>query len=101
MLPQVLTVVSFILALLASWVVLEPFFSGALGETDSGVGSGPELLPELLMDAQCRKEESFLALEELEQDFVAGKISVEDYERSRSELLADTAKLLSEVERLS
>ena len=101
MLPQVLTVVSFILALFASWVVLEPFFSSALAETDSGVGSGPELLPELLMDAQYRKEESFLALEELEQDFVAGKISAEDYERSRSELLADTAKLLSEVERLS
>lgn len=102
MLPQVLSVISFVLALFASWAVLEPMFSSS-GDHTHGVRPDAALdaVAERLKNARYRKEETFLALEELEQDFRAGKVAPADYESSKAELLADAAAQHAEIERLS
>ena len=44
------------------------------------------------------REQSYTALADLDEDFETGKLSIQDYQKLRSELLQETADIVSQLE---
>lgn len=74
--------ISLLLVLCSSWAILLPFYSEKKSAT---------YLPDPLAEA---KERLLSNLEELEFDYLAKKISEEDYLKSKSELLKEASSAL-------
>ena len=79
-----------LLALITSWALLLPFFS----EANDNAGDGKQ---QMFADLLARKESLFKVLEELEHDYLSGKILEEDYLSSKEELSSKLAKCLEEL----
>jgi len=71
--------------------LVAPFYDPALGSSASGapVGVAPALLDS--------KERALRALKDLELDRSMGKVSEEDFAKSRQELLREVATILEET----
>lgn len=85
---------SFSIALVISWALVLPFFQSTAKRR--GVAEKDQLL----IDALDRKERVIQALEDLEQDFLAKKLSDEDYRQSKSELVEEAVASVALIERL-
>lgn len=44
------------------------------------------------------REQSYTALADLDEDFETGKLSIQDYQKLRTELLQETAEIVSQLE---
>ena len=44
------------------------------------------------------REQSYTALADLDEDFETGKLSIQDYQKLRTELLQETADIVSQLE---
>lgn len=44
------------------------------------------------------REQSYIALADLDEDFETGKLSIQDYQKLRAELLQETADIVSQLE---
>ena len=60
----------------------------------------PELDPvkERIQTLAIEREQSYTALADLDEDFETGKLSIQDYQKLRSELLQETAEIVSKLE---
>ena len=87
---------TFLLALIASWALVLPFFQKeeevALDQSDQRAKES-----ELLQ----RKEMALQRLEELEQDYLAEKLSDSDYQQSKLELTDEAARCLVELDQIN
>ena len=83
---------SFFLALLASWSLLLPFFESPSTSSGQGANGGEKnsliLKRDLMLDA----------LEDLEQDFRARKISESDYRDAERELVAEAGEIFAKLD---
>lgn len=90
-----------------AWLVLSILLSLSLGvflaaplfETaaDGPSGQSPERdVPTRILDA---KERALRSLKDLELDYRMGKVSTEDFERSKQELLHEVSQILGELRR--
>ncbi len=60
----------------------------------------PEIDPieELKQTLAIEREQSYTALADLDEDFETGKLSIQDYQKLRTELLQETADIVSQLE---
>ena len=60
----------------------------------------PEIDPveELKQTLAIEREQSYTALADLDEDFETGKLSIQDYQKLRAELLQETADIVSQLE---
>ncbi|MXV77678.1 hypothetical protein F4X73_14270 [Candidatus Poribacteria bacterium] len=60
----------------------------------------PEIDPveELKQTLAIEREQSYTALADLDEDFETGKLSIQDYQKMRAELLQETANIVSQLE---
>ena len=60
----------------------------------------PEINPveERIQTLELEREQSYTALADLDEDFETGKLSIQDYQRLRTELLQETADIISQLE---
>ncbi len=60
----------------------------------------PEINPveERIQTLAHEREQSYTALADLDEDFEAGKLSIQDYQKLRTELLQETADIISQLE---
>lgn len=60
----------------------------------------PEINPveERIQTLELEREQSYTALADLDEDFETGKLSIQDYQRLRTELLQETAHIISQLE---
>ena len=84
-------IASLALSLLVAWFLISPLLDagGGPGSTPSGYGEAAALL-----DA---KERSLRAIKDLELDFSMGKVSQDDFERSREALSLELISILDRV----
>ena len=83
---------SIVFACVFAWGLIAPFFA-----KDQDLSSH-EVESSELKKALLRKETLLTALEELEHDFLAGKIGEDDYKESKRELNEETAACLLEID---
>ena len=83
---------SFLLAMIASWALLLPFFEAE--ESSSAVPSADETRADLLL----KKESVLDALEDLQSDHRNEKITDAQFAESKSELTAQAAEILRQLE---
>jgi hypothetical protein len=88
--------VTFSAALLVSWTLLLPFFSNEENEAEETDGELNAAVQ--FNELHRRRENTFAALEELENELSSGKISQEEYELSKAELTRDAAQYLQQIE---
>ncbi len=81
---------SFFLALLASWALLIPFFEGGEERAASPEGSR--------VDLTLKRDITLDALEDLEQDFRARKLSESDYREAKNELVAEAGEIFAKLD---
>ncbi len=60
----------------------------------------PEIDPveERMQTLAIEREQSYTALADLDEDFETGKLSIQDYQKLRTELLQETANIVSQLE---
>ncbi len=60
----------------------------------------PEIDPveERRQTLALEREQSYTALADLDEDFETGKLSIQDYQKLRTELLRETAEIVSQLE---
>ncbi len=60
----------------------------------------PEIDPveERRQTLALEREQSYTALADLDEDFETGKLSIQDYQKLRTELLQETAEIVSQLE---
>jgi|688.fasta_scaffold298192_2 hypothetical protein len=85
-------VVALLISSVCALYVLPPLLSTP---SESGIGPVCNKLTELV-DA---KERSLRAIKDLELDFAMGKIAADEYEPTRSELVAEASHALQELKR--
>ncbi len=56
------------------------------------------LVEERIQTLALEREQSYTALADLDEDFETGKLSIQDYQRLRTELLQETAAIISQLE---
>ena len=88
----VLLAVSFVVALIASWTVLLPFFSPGSAEVNTD--------QERLAEREAQQDQLLRLLSELESDLLEQKIAEDEYQRSREQLLSQAAAVYSEIEQI-
>ena len=82
------------LALVASWALLLPFFQKqALGVRDT-------VEVERAREVSQKKEIALTALEDLEQDYLLHRVTEDGYQKTRAELMADAAVCVAELDGL-
>ena len=92
----VLLAVTFFAALAVSWALLLPIFrepeDNKIDEQENQIAR---------MTLLERKEILLQALEELEQDLAAARVTSSDYEKTKAELTRDLAQSLSQIDALT
>lgn len=91
---------SFMVALTCSWAVLKPFFdeeSRLAFERENGAAAEMRRTEELVL----RKERLFDELEDLEADHLTARVAESDYRSARSELDAEAASVMTELDTLT
>lgn len=84
-------IASVVLSLLVAWYVISPLLEPALNRCGAqGAGDGIDALLD-------RKERSLRAIKDLELDFEMGKLSQEDFDRSKASLFVEAAAILEEI----
>lgn len=84
-------VASVILSLLVAWYVIAPLLEPALNRRGAQ-GAGDSI--DALLD---RKERALRSIKDLELDFEMGKLSQEDFDRSKAALSVEAAAILEEI----
>ncbi len=57
-----------------------------------------DLVEERRQTLAIEREQSYTALADLDEDFETGKLSIQDYQKLRTELLQETADIVSQLE---
>ncbi|MCB0323709.1 MAG: hypothetical protein KDD69_09060 [Bdellovibrionales bacterium] len=93
LLQLIFIAVTFLLALVASWGLLMPFF-----RSEEPLLAGDSEVQ--LLDLVQRRERLLQALEDLEHEHSLGKVSAEAYEQTKAELTRETAECLAAFDRM-
>jgi len=83
--------VTFILAMIASWCLLKPFFTE---EKLNVIGNNH------LADLTQRKNSLLRAYQDLEAEYVSEKLNVDDYQNNKSALKREIANCLALIEQV-
>ena len=89
-------VLSFVLALFASWYVLSPVLEGA-ESGDSQASFSRASLDLASLDLKLERERLFFRLEELEQDKTLGRVSEHGYQISKQEIVSELSVCLERL----
>jgi hypothetical protein len=83
-------VASIILSLVVAWYVLSPLLEPAFNQFGGQGSEGIDALTD-------RKDRALRSIKDLELDFEMGKLSREDFDRSKAALSLEAAALLEEI----
>jgi len=92
----VLLILTFLASLVASWLLLLPFFDEEYGPDDVRIERRI-----VAGDLLQKREFIFQALEELEIDLRSGRIDEYAYQRAKEELSAEAAMQLDKIDKVS
>jgi len=89
------TILLLVVAIVLVAFVLQPLWS-AYRRT-----SAPSPLPAVLLDLFAERDVVLASLRDLQLDFETGKVSADDYQRMRTALLAEAARVLRAIEEVN